>query len=415
MNDPSLLVVNDVETAYDDPDRVGRLAGLLSALGDDRTPLLDAGDATALGALAFATDEGRAHALPFFEAVTPDAHVPGNHDFDEGVDALRRIAERSPGVWLAANVPALGFPATTTLDAGDARVGVVGVCHPETADICAAIDLAFDDPVAAARRGVAELRDRGVDRTVVLSHCGALDADVAAGVDADAVVGGHDHDRVVDRVDGALVARSAGVGHEAVAVDLGEPPTATVHATADAARDEEVAATYRERLAGAGLGERVATLDAPLSAERTARFVADAYRVRAEADAGVVLAASVREPLPAAVTAADVVGTVPFGSHLLTFEMRGADLRAALRASRGTLDDTHGAAVWAGADPDALTVDGAPVEAGERYRVAGMSYLATVDVLAGTDRDRVVDDRGPQHERVLAHARESGLPAPDAE
>ncbi|MFC7136405.1 5'-nucleotidase C-terminal domain-containing protein [Halobaculum litoreum] len=393
VSPPSLLAFHDVETAFDHPDRIGRLAGLLGVRDDD-TLLLDAGDATAMGALAVVAD-GRAEAVAFHRAVAPDVHVPGNHDFDEGLGSLADFVAATPGEWLAANAPALDLPAHTVLAAGDERVGVVGVCHPETPDICRAVrDVAFGDPVAAARRELSALRDRGVDHTVVLSHCGALDADIAAATDADAVVGGHDHERTVDRVEGTLVARSAGVGREVVTVDLGETPAATVDSTAGAPADDRVAEAYRERHADTGLDAPVASPGTGVDESAVVRFVADAYRARADADAGLAVSAAVREPLPAEVRERHLVGTVPFDSHLVAVAVRGERLKAALRACRGPLDDTHGPVRWAGADPDALTVGGTPVRDEETYRVGCTTYETVTELLPGVADDRVVDDRG---------------------
>lgn len=408
---PSLLAVHDIETAFDHPDRIGRLAATVGDRDDD-TLLLDAGDATAMGALAVVAEEGRAAARAFHEAVAPDAHVPGNHDFDEGLDALAAFVDDTPGEWLAANVPALDLPGRTVIDAGGEQVGVVGVCLPRTPEICWAVRNAeFTDPVVAARRELATLRDRGVDRAIVLSHCGSLDRDIARETDADAVIGGHLHERRIDRIDGTVLARGDGVGRDAVRVDLGDPPAATVITTGDADPDERVAATYRERHATTGLDARIDSLSTDVDEPTVARFVADAFRARADADAGLAVSASIREPIPSVVEERHLVGTVPFESHLVAVSVPGGDLREALRACRGPLDDTHGRIVWAGADPEHATVDGDTVHEGERYRVACTTYETETGLLPGLRGDRVVADHGLQYEHVVAHARDGGLAA----
>lgn len=75
-----LLGYSDLESLYDDPDRVGAFASLVERRRDERTLVVGAGDNTALGTLALLTDEGRAQARPFFEAVEPAADTFGNHD-----------------------------------------------------------------------------------------------------------------------------------------------------------------------------------------------------------------------------------------------------------------------------------------------------------------------------------------------
>jgi 2',3'-cyclic-nucleotide 2'-phosphodiesterase (5'-nucleotidase family) len=75
---PRLLHYSDLEGVFDSPERVARLAGLIAELRDEETLVVGTGDNTAPGVLSLAT-EGRA-ALPFFEAVEPDADTFGNHD-----------------------------------------------------------------------------------------------------------------------------------------------------------------------------------------------------------------------------------------------------------------------------------------------------------------------------------------------
>lgn len=415
-----LLVCNDVETAVDEPERIGRLAGAVETLRDDRTLLLDAGDATAMGALAFATDTGRGQIGPFHRAIAPDAHVPGNHDFDYGQDWLAGFSAAVPGPWLGANVDGgvhLDLRDSVVLEVDGQRTGVVGVANPETPDLCAAIEeLTFRDPVAAAGRAIDDLPE--VDHVVVLSHCGELDAEIARAVDADAVVGAHDHERVVAHVDGTLVARTAGVGHELLEVELGDEPTATIHETADFPIDEGIAETYRERFDAAGLDDHLATLDAPLTTLETAQFVADAYRTQAAppagdrgADVGFVLEASVREPLSGEVTTGDIVGTVPFDSKLQTVELDAEAFRAALRATTEPIDSTHGRGIWANADPEATTLGGEPIPENGTVTVGVTSYETTNGILPGFSTDAVVAGAGPQYERLLAHARDGGLDA----
>ena len=82
------------------------------------------------------------------------------------------------------------FPAVVTRRIGDRLVGIVAVGDEDPARPLS--DRASSDQLAAARRGVADLTDRGVDHIVLISHLGlAADIDLAVRLsEVDAVVGG---------------------------------------------------------------------------------------------------------------------------------------------------------------------------------------------------------------------------------
>mgnify|MGYP000433429784 CR=1 FL=1 len=364
-----ILGYSDLENAYDDPARVGAFASLLERHRDERTLVVGAGDDTALGTLALLTDESRAQALPFFEAVDPAADTFGNHDFDHGARWAGEWADRVPATYCCANVvgPEGGsgdgggigdVPDATVVERGGHEVGIVGVAHPETADICGTVDeLDFGDPVAAANDAFADLGP--VDYRVVLAHCGAEDPTVAAGVDADVVLGGHLHSRRVERFEDTLLVRTAGGGTELVEVTLGDAnrddrrataefhevdpasfdPKSSPTAEADGGRDgpgdgcavagssdehatvesgdeypvaesnarspaaASVVETYRERRAALGVDEVVAHVDDPLvrteherfgGESRVGNFAADAMRASADTQLGLFPGGSVR-------------------------------------------------------------------------------------------------------------------------
>lgn len=391
-----ILGYSDLENAYDDPTRVGAFTDLIARRRDERTLVVGAGDNTALGTLALLTDESRAQALPFFEAAEPAADTFGNHDFDHGRAWAAEWADRVPATYCCANVtgPAErfdgatgGVPDGTVVERGGHRIGVVGVAHPDTADICGTVDeLDFSDPVAAANDAFAQLG--AVDHRVVLAHCGAEDPTVARGVDADLVLGGHLHSRQTERFGDTLLVRTAGGGTELVEVTLGgadpddgsagvafhevdpasfDPkpaptaeadggrqgpgdgrtvtPSSDVRAGAESSDRTQAAAslaeTYRQRRAALGVDEVVAQVEDPLvrtederfgGESRVGNFAADAMRESAGAQLGLFPGGSVRtgDPLAGAVTVGDVVSVCPFGGPVVECELDGTALRAVL-------------------------------------------------------------------------------------
>jgi 2',3'-cyclic-nucleotide 2'-phosphodiesterase (5'-nucleotidase family) len=466
-----LLGYSDLESAYDDPGRVGAIAGLLARRRDERTLVVGAGDNTALGTLALLTDESRAQALPFFEAVEPAVDTFGNHDFDHGAAWAGEWAGRVPATYCCANVSGAdgdtpetgsregvdGVPDGTVVERDGHRVGIVGVAHPDTADICGTVDeLGFGDPVAAANDALAELGP--VDYRVVLAHCGAEDPTVARGVDADVVLGGHLHSRRVGRFDDTLLVRTAGGGTELVEVTLGgespaggtdvafhdvDPasfdPKSTSAVEADGGgrgashrttAPRSVAETYRERRAALGVDEVVARVDDPLvrtererfgGESRVGNFAADAMRASAGARLGLFPGGSVRtgDPITGAVTVDDVVSVCPFAGPVVELELDGAGLRAVLAEAahphpgdRGWVQFhvSGGRVVWTTESELArATVEGEPLDTDRTYRVAAPEYVVTIESFGPLCRDNVVAEHAEQWRALVAHARNGGL------
>ncbi|WP_433623893.1 bifunctional metallophosphatase/5'-nucleotidase [Halomicrococcus sp. NG-SE-24] len=434
-----LLQYSDVENAYDDPGRIGRLAGRLGQLDGEDALLVGTGDNTSPGVLALVT-EGR-QALDLFSAVEPDVATFGNHDFDYGPAAVRDVVAESPQTWVTANVFRDGerFAAdltrrTAVLEADGTRVGFTGVTTPRTASLNPqATDLTFADPVAAAEEAVADLRTRGVDRRgeVVVAPAEMRQDDDA--VDADAVLGGHVPTERIDRVDGTLVTRPGDGGRAVLEVDL-EAGTATRHETGDARRANEVARALRERMAAAGLDEVVASVEEPLvrteatlfgGESRVGNFVADAYRWAIGADVALQNSGGIRsgDPIQGEVTVADLVSLIPFEEPVAVAELSGERLRAALRqAVDGSLEfaedgwfHAHVSGAELAWDRDAGTVevvrvDGEPLDPSATYTVATSDYvLHTDDEFPAIEESQRVATGDVQYEVLVEYARTTGI------
>ncbi len=459
---PRILHYSDVENAHDDPERVGRLAGLIDARREGAL-VVGTGDDTAPGVLSLVTD-GR-QAVPFLRAVDPDFETFGNHDFDHGVDGTERIVRGSPTTWLTANVHRDGrrlFPeatapwAVTRARAGGDRIGLVGVTTPDAARNPAVEELTFADPAAAVRDAAGALRERDVDRVVVLSHCGRDDERIAVECDVDAVLGGHVHTERVERIDGTLLTRPGVNGRVVLEVDLGADGGAgavTRHEVAGAALDGAVAARFRELRADAGVDETVAHVAEPIERteatahrgeSRIGNLVADALRWAVDADVALQNGGGLRagDPLAGDVAVGDLLSVLPFEEPVVAVELSGARLRRVVAQSDGA-DATFGDPDWwhghfAGlsvhwdgtpgiddgsggsgdeSDGDAddnrilsLTVDGEPVDPDGSYRLATTSFLLATDgefpALSGVEP---VATGPPAHEALVAYARETGI------
>jgi 2',3'-cyclic-nucleotide 2'-phosphodiesterase/3'-nucleotidase len=165
---------------------VAQVATLVARVrgGNPSVVVLDGGDAiegTPLGYYAIAASgaTGVDPTIAAMNLVGYDAAVLGNHEFNFGLDVLRRSLEQSRFRWLAANVSGVGqarlpVAAEVVLKRGAVRVGVLGLTNPniprwEVPSHWAA--LTFADPVTVAAARVPELRKRA-DIVIVVLHTG---------------------------------------------------------------------------------------------------------------------------------------------------------------------------------------------------------------------------------------------------
>lgn len=188
---------------YFDMGGYGRLAAQIKALRSetDRLLLLHAGDAIQGSLFGFMT-QGVA-SIDFMNFIGFDVMVVGNHEFDYGPKVLsRRIGEARFPI-LGANVDASEDPDLKGLlkpyvieEVDGRKIGIIGLVTPQTAHSSKpGKNVAFEDVVLTARKYVAELTDRHIDRIVLLTHQGYEEdlklAKAVAGVDI--IVGGHSH------------------------------------------------------------------------------------------------------------------------------------------------------------------------------------------------------------------------------
>ena len=432
MTSVRLVGYNDLEAVYDDPERVGRLAGLVAELRDERTVVCGAGDNTALGVVPLVSGEKRAFARPLFERLQPDAETFGNHDFDLGREPALSWADSVPPTYCCVNYEGPGadrVPDATVVERAGQRIGIVGVAHPETATVCGSItEPSFTDPVASVERAAASLE---TDRLVVCAHCGEHDRRIARETEADAVFGGHRHSRLCETVGDTALVRTGGGGNAVAVVELGESPQPRIRETSEAPVDAELAATYRERREAAGVDRRITELTEPIERTEAERFGGEsragnflAEAIRASADASVALfpAGSLREGarLEGTITAADVVSLAPFGDTVREVAVDGARLRAVLDGAaaphpgdRGWVHaHVAGCRVRWNADGSlrAVSHDGAPIDDDASYRVATTGWvLATGAPFTELTPELVVADHEQIYEAALAHARDGGL------
>ncbi len=356
--------------------------------------LLDAGDTiegTAEESLqahraAFAallSREGAPDADPMARAMSVmgyDAMAVGNHEFDFGLDVLRKAQKESSFPWLSANTRrsndgAPAFPEYVLRTAGGVRIGILGLTTPGIPGWEPQRNrpgLVFEDPVVSAQRLVPLLRGpERCDFVVVLIHSG-LDAEeesrVRDGTDSgsrvaalarevpgiDLILMGHTHRKVPLRKESGVPVIQPGRWGEFLArVDVtfsrrgrrwqaGEPRGELLPSDATIAPDAAVAAVEApfERAAWRWLDETVAEAEEAFPADKARLedtalldLINDAQLKATGADLSMtaLLPGGWYEGLPKGrVTVRDLWALYPYENQLVVVEIDGAQLKACL-------------------------------------------------------------------------------------
>lgn len=441
-----LLHYSDIENATDNPERIGRLTNCLRERRDDATLVCGTGDTIAPSALSMET--GGEHVLPFFEAVTPDYSVIGNHDLDNGLDELGTIIDRSPQTWLAANLHegddlfaddrGVRSTAITSVEgaSGPEQIGLVGVTDPVTLDgHVHAEELTVTDPVAAVEAVVPALVG-DVDHVVVLSHAGHRDDEIARLDGVDLVLGGHDHERRNDVVDGTPVVHPGERGGLVSDTELaGDTPTVTLRDVTEYPAAGDVTSRYRDLSSELGLAETVAYVEGTVYRRRAdlypesavGNFVADAFRWIAGADVAICHPGMLRSgpPIEGDVSSGAVRAISPFGNEIHSTTLDGEDLLA-LFERLGDPDSAHvsnevfahvsGARLSWRRTEEGLslvdaTVDGEAPTPERTYTVAAPSIEFGGSIWPDLAWDDIERDHGHQHDALVGYARERGIDA----
>ena len=419
-----------------------RQATLISRFraGDPNPILLSAGD-TFQGTLFFNVYQGLAD-LAFMNDVGYQAMAVGNHEFDRGSAVLARFAALARFPLLAANLDVSGDRDLATLikpyailEVGGEAIGVVGAVTPELPAISMpGPGVKMKDLVTSVQAAIDELTRKGVDKIILLSHIG-YEADKALapklrGVDV--IVGGHSHTllgtvpglpqpagdypTVLEDLDGntVLVVQAWAWGRVLGRIKVSFDDAGRVVSWADALPVPIVPSGPEDPT----VKSMVAAFSLPLAATRdqvvghtvtgvartrvTARHgdspmadvITDAMLAATEkagAVAAFVNSGGVRAGFdPGPITYGQAVTVQPFNNTLVQLDLTGAELKAALEETLGSLPASAAGLLYpsrgtsyvidigkpAGERVADLEVSGHPVQVGATYRITVSSFIA---------------------------------------
>ncbi|HEX9117461.1 MAG TPA: bifunctional UDP-sugar hydrolase/5'-nucleotidase [Anaerolineae bacterium] len=308
-------------------------------------------------------------AAEMMNALGYQAAAIGNHEFDFGLDTLRRHAQGAKFPYLAANLvrktdgqpPDFARPFTLVTVDG-LRIGVVGLSNtatPQTTRPSNVADFTFLPYQQALEQWVPQVRAAGADFVFVVGHICATEmrdlAPAAQKLGVSLIAGGHCHERIATEAAGIPLveagkylesyaridleldpARHAVLSQKAKIVDVAAGPE---HATPDPAIAARVA-VWQEKTDTA-LGEEIGYTKSGLPAKSDLLFnlVTDAWLAAyPTAQIAVNNAGSYRQGLSAGpIRLRDIVGVLPFNDTLVDAAVTGAELEENLSCCGGVV------------------------------------------------------------------------------
>lgn len=376
----------------------GGIARVKSALDTRRAELKDAGKNVLTvdagdqfqGSLFYSTYKGEA-AAEFMNGIGFDVMAVGNHEFDDGPKGLADFVAKAKFPIISGNInvekePLLAgkIKGSLIVERGGEKIGIVSTLAEDTVETSSPGDnVVFSSSEDYLKKAVEELTAEGVSKIIAVTHEGLpKDMELASKVSGiDVIVGGHSHtllSNVAKRAEGPYpvmvknpdgkdvpivqaYAYSKYVGdieitwndNGDVIAAKGEPILLDKNVAMDEGFKKRVAELGApiEELKAKVIGGLTADVDGMRESCRTGEcqmgnLVADAVldRVKSQGVSLVIqngggLRASLQK---GEVTMGDVLTVLPFQNTVATFQLKGADVIAALENGVSNVEEVKG-------------------------------------------------------------------------
>ena len=399
-----VLYTNDVHcaVAQDDENQVlgyAKVAALKEELEEagSEVILVDAGDA--IQGEAIGTLSSGEYLVQIMDEVGYDIAVPGNHEFDYGMEQFLKLAEEADYDYISANFTDLTtgepvFDAYEIEEEGGVKIAFVGVCTPKTITSSTPVYFQNDageyiygfrqDETGAAlydcvQSAVDAARAEGADYVIAVTHLG-IEAECSPWMSTeligntngiDVVLDGHSHSTIegdlVKNKDGANVlmtstgTKLSAIGKLTIAEDgalsselvydyEGSDPEVEAFIAGIQAEFEETLNQVVAKTDVALVINEPSTLDK----EEKIRLVrnaetnlgdlcADAYRYVSGADVALVNGGGIRTDILAGdITYDDIISVHPFGNELCMVEATGQQILDALEMGARVTPEENG-------------------------------------------------------------------------
>ena len=391
-----ILHTNDIHCGITDNLGIDKVSQYKKDLKKQGHPvaLVDAGDAIQ-GAPIGKLSTGES-IVKIMNAVGYDFVIPGNHEFDYGMERFLQLASRQKCGYYSCNFvdvktrkPILKPYKIIVL--GGKKIGFVGVTTPET--LVTSTPKYFQDKdgkfiygfcedqtgekvYAAVQRAVNNVRKEGADYVFLVGHLGtdgsipywSSGAIAANTYNIDGIIDGHSHEqyipphKIINKAGKEVLVAQTGTKLQSLGkMTIKEDGTITSELVkglkaADPKITKLVAKENKkfEPILKQPVGEALVELTGndPKTGERRVRngetnlgdFVADAYRFVLDADISIVNGGSIRNTIKKGVfTYNDLLQAFPFGNMCTVIEATGQQIVDALEVGVSAYPNEHGA------------------------------------------------------------------------
>lgn len=388
----TVLHTNDTHAHLENVARLATAVKQAEATAENSL-LLHAGDVFS-GTLFFTKYNGLAD-LEFMHMLGYDAMTIGNHEFDKGPEGLAAFVKEAKFPIVSANIdfsaePALNAMASTVvqddaaqfagkiypaviLNVNGEKVGILGLTTEETKTISSpGKNIVFKNYEESARNTVKMLEGKGINKIIALSHLGYdVDQKLAAEVEGiDLIVGGHTHTKLDKPVQvGSTVIVQANeytkfLGRVDLTFDQNGKVTSFDGGLIDVtkegglAEDPDVKAKLDEyqkaidEMNSVVVGKSATVLDGERNNVRTketnlGNLIADGMLDKASELVGATIAITNGGGIRASIdqgdiTLGEVLTVMPFGNTLVTLDMTGEQILAALENGVAQVENQKG-------------------------------------------------------------------------
>lgn len=344
---------------------------------------LDGGD-TLHGTVMASLDKGESM-VKILNETGVDAIVPGNHDFNYGIDRLVELSKQMNFPILAANVvkderltAKVVFEEYIIKDIDGYKVGIFGLSTPETLFKTNPKNLEgikILDPVDTAKKVVKKLKKKNVDYIVALVHLGLDNSsqekdrsdNLAKMVpEIDLIIDGHSHTVLPNGLKvnenyivqtgeynkniGKVIITLNPDGSEKEEISLIDKQTAMmVEEDVDMVKLIKEISEKQAKITETIIGKTDVKLIGDRAVVRTgesnlSNLLTDAMLWKTEADIALTNGGGIRSSIEVGdITKGEVIQVLPFGNYVIVQELTGADIIGALENGVAGYPAQHGA------------------------------------------------------------------------